>query len=136
MTAWGISQTKNKFKAAVMGAGVSDWGAMAVESDMPEFELDLGGSAPWTPSPSKERNDPIRFVKGIETPVLILHGEKDERVPVGQAIGYMRGLRRHGKYPERSQLVIYPREPHSFAEKKHAEDVLQRVLDHFNKWLK
>ena len=39
LTAWGVSQTKNVFKAGVMGAGVSDWGAMAAESDMPEFEV-------------------------------------------------------------------------------------------------
>jgi dipeptidyl aminopeptidase/acylaminoacyl peptidase len=39
MTAWGVSQTKNKFKAAAMGAGVSDWGAMAAESDMPDMEV-------------------------------------------------------------------------------------------------
>ena len=32
MTAWGVAQTKNKFKAGCMGAGVSDWGAMSAES--------------------------------------------------------------------------------------------------------
>lgn len=39
MTAWGVGNTKNKFKAGVMGAGVSDWGSLAAESDMPEFEV-------------------------------------------------------------------------------------------------
>ena len=39
MTAWGVSQTKNLFKAAVMGAGVSDWGSLTTESDVPEFEV-------------------------------------------------------------------------------------------------
>ena len=74
-------------------------------------QLHLGGSAHWTPD-AKPRNDPIRFVKDVETPVLILHGEKDKRVPVGQAIGFMRGLRREGKFPKRSEMVIYPREGH------------------------
>ena len=78
-------------------------------------QLDLGGSAPWTPGDRKDlEGSPIRFVEGVETAVLILHGEKDERVPVTQGISFMRGLRRYGKHPERSQLVIYPREPHGF----------------------
>ena len=39
LTAWGVSQTKDTFKAGVMGAGVSDWNTMAEESDLPEFEV-------------------------------------------------------------------------------------------------
>ncbi|KZV97047.1 alpha/beta-hydrolase [Exidia glandulosa HHB12029] len=135
MTAWGVAQSKNKFKAGCMGAGVSDWGSMSEESDMPEFETELGGYAPWSPSQGRTRGDAINHVKDVETAVLILHGEKDERVPVGQAIGYFRGLRREGKHPERCELVIYPREPHGFTERTHAEDVLKRVLDHFTTWL-
>lgn len=134
MTACGVALTKNKFKAACMGAGVSDWGSMSEESDVPEFESVLAGGAPWS-SPPPQRRDPITNVKDVETAVLIIHGEKDERVPVGQAVGYFRGLKREAKYPERSDLVIYPREPHGFTERTHAKDVLQRVLDHFTTWL-
>jgi len=36
MTAWGISQTKNKFRCGVMGAGVSDWGSMACVNNLPD----------------------------------------------------------------------------------------------------
>src|SRR6185437_11428396 len=46
MTAWAVTQT-TRFKAAVMGAGVSDWNMMTLTSDMPEFESVLGGSRPW-----------------------------------------------------------------------------------------
>ncbi|EJD41038.1 alpha/beta-hydrolase [Auricularia subglabra TFB-10046 SS5] len=134
MTACGVALTKNKFKAACMGAGVSDWGSMSEESDLPDFETALAGGAPWS-SPPIARRDPIASVKDVETAVLIIHGEKDERVPVGQAVGYYRGLKREAKYPERSDLVIYPREPHGFNERTHAQDVLQRVLDHFTTWL-
>lgn len=56
--------------------------------------------------------DPIRFVEGVESAVLIIHGERDNRVPVGQAIGFHRGLRRKSKYPDRHILVTYPREGH------------------------
>jgi len=73
----------------------------------------------------------------VSTAVLILHGEKDERVPIGQAIGLYRGLQRKAseRGKEGTVLVIYPREPHGFLERGHAEDVMERVLKHFEKWL-
>ena len=78
MSAWAVTQT-GRFKAAIMGAGVSDWGAMVVSSDVPDFERELGGSAPWEgvgPHPHTALS-PISFAKQVKTPVLILHGEND-----------------------------------------------------------
>jgi dipeptidyl aminopeptidase/acylaminoacyl peptidase len=46
--------------------------------------------------------------------MLIIHGEDDRRVPVIQAIGLMRGLRKVGGPNAHPQLAIYPREPHVF----------------------
>jgi len=51
MTAWGVSQTKNLFKAGVMGAGVSDWGSLTTESDVPEFEVRSHSLARFCSSP-------------------------------------------------------------------------------------
>ncbi|KAL5485726.1 hypothetical protein ACEPAI_6767 [Sanghuangporus weigelae] len=139
LTAWGVAKTKNRFKAGVMGAGVSDWGMLTATSDLPDFEADLGGCAPWdTPDVSQRsdiRGSPIGHVADVETAMLILHGEKDERVPASQGIAFFRGMRRRSKYPERHQLVIYPREPHSFTERNHAKDVMKRVVEHFTTWV-
>ncbi|KAH7102703.1 alpha/beta-hydrolase [Auriculariales sp. MPI-PUGE-AT-0066] len=111
MTAFGVSQTKNLFKAGCMGAGVSMWASMAMENDMPDFEAYYNLSPPWDPT-SKRLVDPINHVKDVETAVLILHGEADPRCPVGQGVGFYRGLRRMSKYPDRHELVVYPREGH------------------------
>ena len=46
--------------------------------------------------------------------MLILHGEKDLRVPANQGIEFFRGLCRKSKYPGRAQLILYPREPHEY----------------------
>jgi len=59
---------------------------------------------------------PIHFVKDVETAILILHGANDHRVPVGQALGYLRGLKRMSKYPSRHQMVTFPREGHGYVE--------------------
>jgi dipeptidyl aminopeptidase/acylaminoacyl peptidase len=134
MAAWAVGQT-TRFRAAVVGAGVSDQGMMVAEGDIPTFEVALGGSAGWE-GPGPHRHDelsPISYAHRIETPVLILHGEKDERVPVGQARYLARALRAHGRPFE---LVVYPREPHAVGERNHQIDILRRSRAWFDRWLR
>jgi dipeptidyl aminopeptidase/acylaminoacyl peptidase len=133
MSAWAVTQTR-RFKAAIMGAGVSEWGMMTLTSDVPDFELSLGGSAPWDGAgPHRHAAlSPISFAGAVRTPVLILHGQNDARVPLGQAIGFHRALRRHGVPTE---LVVYPREPHGIREHAHQIDVLRRVRSWCDRWL-
>lgn len=134
MTAWAVTQT-NRFKAAIMGAGVSDWGMMVLSSDLPDFEQELGGSAPWDGPEQRQhqRSSPITFATHVKTPVLILHGENDARVPLSQATGFHRALR---KQHVPTEFVVYPREPHSINEYAHQLDLLQRVRSWYNRWLR
>jgi dipeptidyl aminopeptidase/acylaminoacyl peptidase len=76
-------------------------------------------------------------VKNVKAPLLLIHGEKDARVPLTQAIGFMRGLIREGDkaVSQASELVIYPREGHPFEGCAHIEDQLTRVLAHIQKYL-
>lgn len=132
MSAWAVTQTE-RFKAAVMGAGVSDWGMMVMTSDLPDFEQELGGSAPWDTRRRDLELSPITFARKVKTPVLILHGENDARVPLSQATGFHRALRRQGVPVE---FVVYPREPHGVAERAHQVDILKRVRRWYDRWLK
>lgn len=134
MTAWAVTQT-HRFKAGVMGAGPSDWGMMVMTSDLPTFEAVLAGSRPWDgvgPHRAAEIS-PISYAANVQTPVLILHGKNDERVPVSQAVGFERALRERGVPVE---LVTYPREPHGIREQAHQRDILRRVVAWFDRWLK
>jgi dipeptidyl aminopeptidase/acylaminoacyl peptidase len=76
-------------------------------------------------------------VKNVTAPLLLVHGEVDARVPVTQAIGFMRGLVREAdkSVSDAATLVIYPREDHMFQERAHMEDQLTRVLAHIQKYL-
>jgi dipeptidyl aminopeptidase/acylaminoacyl peptidase len=133
LTAWAVTQT-SRFRAAVVGAGVSDWGAMVATSDLPTFEAALAGSRPWDgsgPHPAA-RISPISFARAARTPTLILHGREDARVPVNQAVGFYRALRDAGCTAE---LVLYPREPHAFRERAHQLDVLRRVRTWYGRYL-
>jgi len=120
------------FRGAICGAGVSDWDMMTMSSDMTFVEVALTGKAPWT---VKNKNDTSgrrgsavwemgRTKKADRTPVLILHGEEDKRVPLSQAMAFHRGCLEVG-WP--CEFVTYPREPHIFEERLHFIDMMKRV---------
>jgi dipeptidyl aminopeptidase/acylaminoacyl peptidase len=113
-----------------MIAGVSDWGLMTMSGDLPRFESALTGGSPWD-GPRLLRADersPVRHARRARTPLLIVHGEQDRRVPVANAIGFERALRDVGVEVE---LVVYPREGHNVEEHTHFVDMTRRLRDWF-----
>ncbi|KAH9477819.1 putative peptidase YuxL [Psilocybe cubensis] len=137
LSAWGVTRPNNNFKAGVIGAGVTEWGMLAATSDMPDVEAALGGSGPWTPGkPTYLKGSPLKDAQYAKAPILFLHGKNDARVPLTQAIGLLRGIEREGKTTIPPQLVVYPREDHGFEERGNAEDILKRVLDFLDKYVK
>ncbi len=133
MAAWAVTQT-DRFRAAVMGAGIADWGMQVGVGEQGRAEAVLGGSFGWE-GPGPHRHDqlsPISYAANVTTPVLILHGEDDTNVPVGQAMYFHRALTHLGLEHE---LVIYPRENHEFIERAHQIDVLERIRSWFTRWL-
>jgi dipeptidyl aminopeptidase/acylaminoacyl peptidase len=133
MAAWAVGQT-DRFKAALMGAGISDWGMLAATGEEGPFEAALGGSIGWegTGPHRHDQLSPISFASKIRTPVLIVHGESDTNVPISQAEFFHRALRRFGIEHE---YVVYPRENHSIRERNHQLDLLRRTREWFDRWL-
>ncbi|MBI1853730.1 MAG: S9 family peptidase [Planctomycetes bacterium] len=132
MTAWAMTRT-TRYKAAVMGAGLSDLPSFHGTTDItPGFFEDNFGASPYTSPDTYRGRSAIESISKVKTPVLILHGEGDDRVPVSQAWEYYRGLKATGV---ETQLVVYPREPHSFHEKAHQLDLQRRVRDWFKQKL-
>ena len=133
MAAWAVTQT-GRFRAALMGAGVADWGMQVGVGEFGREEAVFGGSFGWE-GPGPHRHDqlsPVSYAANVTTPVLILHGEDDTNVPVGQAMYFHRALTQFGAAHE---LVLYPREGHNFTERAHQIDVLERVRSWFRLWL-
>lgn len=124
MTAWVITQT-NRFKAAMVGAGLTNLVSMYGTNDIPSALISYFGGVP-TPStlPLYMQRSAISHVDKVTTPTLILHGASDERVPVGQAQELFRALKDRGKVTE---LVLYPREGHGIQEYHHQKDRLERI---------
>jgi dipeptidyl aminopeptidase/acylaminoacyl peptidase len=133
MAAWAVGQTR-RFKAALMGAGISDWGLQAGVGELGLQEAGLGGSCGWngTGPHRHQQLSPISYASQVRTPVLIVHGEEDTNVPVGQAVYFHRALCQFGVEHE---FVMYPREGHPILERGHQIDLLNRTRAWFGRWL-
>jgi len=133
MTAWAIGHT-DRFAAAVMGAGVTDWGMLVGSGEWGMFEAALGGSTGWE-GVGPHRHDelsPISYAANVHTPVLIVHGAADTNVPLAQSEYFHRALRHYGAVHE---FVVYPREGHSFRDRGHQLDLHRRTRAWFDRWL-
>ncbi len=126
MTAWVITQT-SRFKAAMVGAGLTNMWSMYGTNDIPSVLIGyFGGIVNPKTLPLYMERSAMTHIDKVVTPTLILHGASDERVPVGQAMELYRGLKDRGKTTE---LVFYPREGHGISEYYHQKDRLSRIQD-------
>jgi len=98
----------NSFKCIAAMMGTYDLPAMYGSTEELWFpEWDLKG-APWN-SQDYEKWNPARFVKNFKTPMLIISGEKDFRLPYTQSLEAFTALQKM-KVP--SRLIIYPNAGH------------------------
>jgi dipeptidyl aminopeptidase/acylaminoacyl peptidase len=126
MTAWVITQT-NRFKAAMVGAGLTNMTSMYGTNDIPNVLVTYFGGIPNKDTQALyNARSAMSFIDNVTTPTLILHGANDERVPTGQAYELFRGLKDRGKITE---LVFYPREGHGISEYYHQKDRLTRIFE-------
>jgi dipeptidyl aminopeptidase/acylaminoacyl peptidase len=132
LAAWTITQT-DRFRGAVMGAGVSNMLSDQGENDIPRFNDDYFDQTIYDNHAPYWERSPIAHVAKVRTPTLILHGEKDDRVTQPQGQEMYRALKRMGVETE---FVTYPREPHSIGERAHQIDLLERVLSWFDRYVK
>ncbi|WP_376770799.1 alpha/beta hydrolase family protein [Lentzea indica] len=116
MAAWATTRT-DRFKAALVGAGISDWPRQVATGEWGAFEAALGDSP---------EHSPITYADRIRTPLLIVHGADDTNVPVEQAELLHRAV-------EHSELIIYPGEGHSLRKREHRLDLLNRARRLFAK---
>ena len=127
LSAWAVTHGE-RFRAAIVGAAPVDMAAMARISDTPDFPAGYFGE-PQANLTDLDRASPSRLLDKVSTPVLVLHGGEDTRVPPTLGLEFYRGLRLLGK---EAQMVRYPREPHWFHEPEHQADVQRRVLAWFD----
>ena len=106
MTSWTVTQTQ-RYKAAVEGAGITDWAPFLWTSDIQQIDYDQR----WTDEDPAafSQFSAVDFAKNVTTPLLILHGEADRRVPTFQGAEFFQILAARGKTV---RMVTYPGSPH------------------------
>ena len=107
LVSWILGHT-DRFAALVDHAGVYDLMGQFASDDAYGRPNNYGAS-PWTDPARIDLYSPSRYAKNFNTPTLILHGEKDYRVPVTQGINLYGVLQGKG-VPAR--IVIFPDENH------------------------
>ncbi|MCX5825396.1 MAG: S9 family peptidase [Deltaproteobacteria bacterium] len=130
MTAWTVTQT-DKFKAAAMISGISNLISDAGTLDILHYERDYFGSYFWEDYALYLSRSPIMHVEKVTTPTLILHGQLDPRVPLGQGQEFYNALKLRN-VP--TKMVVYPRSGHFPGEPKLIRDMWEREIDWFKQY--
>jgi dipeptidyl aminopeptidase/acylaminoacyl peptidase len=128
MTMWAVTQT-NRFKAAMAGAGLSNWQSYYGENLIDQWMIPFFGKSVYDDPEIYAKSSPINFIGKTKTPTLILVGDSDGEVPAPQSYEFWHALKTLGI---ETQFVVYEREGHLFANPKHQRDVIARTLAWFD----
>jgi len=134
MTAWVTTKT-NRFKAAQTDRMISDWTYWWGASDAQGLTNNEFFGRPWENQAMYDSLSPIRRVKNVKTPTLMVQSEEDWRTPMGNADLWYTALRAQGVPAE---FVRYPRSTHELSRSGEPwllVDRLGRIRQWFDYWL-
>ncbi|MFL6504920.1 MAG: alpha/beta fold hydrolase, partial [Candidatus Udaeobacter sp.] len=132
MTMWTVTQT-DRFRAAVAGAGIANWQSYYGQNLIGQWMIPFFGASVYDDPSVYEKSSPIRFMKNVKTPTLVIVGERDAECPASQSYEFWHALKTLG-VP--TKLIIYAGEGHMFIEPKHQVDRLEQTVEWFDKYLK
>jgi dipeptidyl aminopeptidase/acylaminoacyl peptidase len=131
MTSWVITQTK-RFKAASIGAAVTNLMSFTGTADIPGFIPDYMGAQFWDNLEVYRQHSAMFNIKGASTPSLIQHCEGDLRVPISQGYELYNALKQQG-VPVR--MLVMPRQAHGPTEPKMLLKIMQTNVEWFDKMI-
>jgi dipeptidyl aminopeptidase/acylaminoacyl peptidase len=129
---WMLGHT-DRFKAFVSHAGVFDLRSMAGETEELWFPIWEFKGMPWENPEMYAKWSPSYYVKDFKTPTLVMHGELDYRVPVGQGLELFTALQLQ-KVP--SKLVLFPDEGHWINKPQNSQLWYNQFLEWVGEWTK
>jgi len=134
MTAWMVTHT-DRFKAAVIGAPITNHESDLGTSDLGAILRQWNFGEQYRDREVYRRLSSVHLVDRVTTPTLLLHGEADDRCPLGQSEEFFAELVMAGKAP--AQLVTYPGGSHgfmAFGRPSHRVDFNRRIIDWVERW--
>ena len=131
MMNWIQGNWSDGFNCLVNHAGLFDMRSMYYVTEelwFPEYEF---GGTYRDNKALYEQFNPVNFVENWKTPMLVIHGEQDFRVPYGQGLAAFSVMQRKG-IP--SELLIYPDENHWILNPDNLEQWYAKVLGWMDRW--
>ncbi|MDP9339833.1 MAG: S9 family peptidase [Acidobacteriota bacterium] len=132
MTMLGVTKT-NRFKAAMAGAGISNWQSYYGENQIDQWMIPFFGKSVYDDPEIYAKASALNFIKKVKTPTLIIVGDSDGECPTPQSYEFWHALKAQGV---ETQLVVYEHEGHMFVKPEHQRDVIERTLAWFDGHLK
>ena len=132
LTNWLVTRT-DRFQAAIPRAGISNLITQNYLSYYHDYLAVEFGKFPHEGAlmDTLWARSPLRYVSRVHTPVLFIHGENDNDVPIAEAEQFYVALRDVGV---ETQMLRYPREGHGLRETKHLIDAMQRSITWYDRW--
>jgi len=130
MMAWFAGNT-DRFSCIINHAGCSNTMSMWASDIVSDWGRSMGG-APWKGLDAIDSMNPVRFAEGFKTPMLVIHGELDYRVPVTQ------GLEIYNMYKTKgapARLVVFPDENHWILKPQNSRLWYQEVFAWIDRWM-
>ena len=132
MTNWLIGHYPKRFRSAVTQRSIANWTSFVGSSDIGYIFSPLEqGTTPWDDPQALWQQSPLAYVNDIETPLLIVHAEKDFRCPIEQAEQLFVALKSLGK---EVAFVRFPDEGHELSRSGRPDRRIER-LEAIVKWL-
>lgn len=133
MMNWIMGNWNDGFKCIINHAGLFDMKSFYNVTEELWFpEHDFGGPI-WEKPEEYSKFDPSRFVDNWKTPMLVIQGELDYRVPYGQSLGAFTTLQRKGID---SRLVMFPDEDHHIRKPDNLKEWYREVFNWMEKYVK
>ncbi len=131
MTMFAVTQT-HRFRAAVAGAGISDWKSYYGENSIDQWMVPYFGASVYDDPAVYGKSSAINFIKNAKTPMLIVVGDRDGECPAPQSFEMWHALQ---TMHVPVKLVVYPNEGHGFSSPADRQDVLERALAWFTQYM-
>ncbi|MFE8700284.1 S9 family peptidase [Cytobacillus sp. FJAT-54145] len=135
MTNWIVGHT-NRFKAAVTQRSISNWISFYGVSDIGYYFNEWQIKAELEDIETLWKHSPLKYVNEVETPLLILHSEKDYRCPIEQAEQLYIALKHRKK---ETKFVRFPESNHELSRSGKPNlriDRLNYIANWFNEYIK
>lgn len=130
LVSWIASQTE-RFACIVNHAGVCDFQTQYA-SDVTQGRRRSMGGEPWEDVSGMDRYNPMRHASGFKSPMLVIHGEKDYRVPYNQGLEIY-NIYKAMKLPAR--LLCYPDENHWILKPRNSKHWYVEFLTWLDRWI-